>query len=212
MPPEAPRCRGYGPTVAAAAGGLHGAPRERVFAARDPAAARPCLHDRRDRPRRRRRPAGDRRPQRADRPLHAGRPDGRQCRRGNDGNIWPGRTAAAGEPVRGGPRPPASIPHVASRTPPCRCRRRRRRAPARPCRQLAAAPRRRSNRPRAGQTGRRRGSRAPRSSRPSRPRRRFCRRRRCRRCRGWSEGLSGAACETGGHSRCCRSCLGIDAG
>ena len=109
------RCRRKRPVLrpasAAGAGSLHGAARQRVFAARRPATARPVLHHRRARSRRRRGASGDRRPRWPDRALRAGLS---RCRRG--GGLWPGGSAA-GQRGRGPPRPPASVPHVASRTP-----------------------------------------------------------------------------------------------
>ena len=110
--------------------------------------------------------------------------------------------------VRGGPRPPASIPQgcqphasvpIPKAAPPHADSRRRSPQPAaepaqpsqaaQPCR--AAEPpsnrrRRRPNRPRRKQPRR---PRHPRRSKQSPPRHRSSRRRKCRRCRGWSKAL-----------------------
>ena len=192
MPPEAPgRLR---PALAAGAGGLHGRPRERVFAARNSAAARLFLHHRGDRPWRRRRTAGDRCPRRTDRPLRAGL---------SGGPITIGPAAAYGpralppvNQVRGVPRPPASVPHVASRTPsvplpramppragepPVAAKPDAEPAPQSMAMQAKPAEAKPAERVKISAKYRTRADRAP------NPRRRSSRPRRCRRCRGWSE-------------------------
>ena len=178
--------------LAAAGGGLHGGARQRVFAARNSAAARPRLHDFGDRSRRRRRAAGDRCPHRADHPLHAGIPDGRNFN--EDLTVTYGLAAPPPmSAVRGAPRPPGSIPHVASRTgagaesePACRKTRARSRQSNRRRCSRSRPMRNRSRRPRL-----------PPSARPGPPRRRSSRRRKCQRYRGWSE----LHCESAGSSQ-----------
>ena len=114
--------------IAAAARGLHGAARERIFAARYSGAARLRLHDFGDRSRRRRRAAGDRRPHRADPALPAGQPDGRQFRRRADDHLV--RPVGRRPPMSGASRA-RRAPHRRSQAvrPGCRFRSR---APAKP--------------------------------------------------------------------------------
>ena len=109
------------------------------------------------------------------------------CRIGRhfDGDLaatYGPRRPAAADPVRGAPRPPASVPHVASRTVPVpKPSPLRRQA----CRPAGASSRRRCSR---SQPTRKQPSRRPQataqSSRPSPLRRPFSRPRKCRRCRG----------------------------
>jgi hypothetical protein len=88
--------------------------------------------------------------------------------------------------VRGPPRPPLSIPRLASRTPYVP----KPGAPRRSIPPRNSNPRRRSN-PRRCRRNRRRQPRNPQHplSRPSPPRRRSGRRRKCPRCRTWSDAL-----------------------
>ena len=139
------------------------------------------LHRRGDRPGRRGRPRGDRRPQRADRPLHPGRRP-----------ISPRRCGAAPAPhfreVGPAPRPPLSVPRVASRS-----------AHPAVAEAGAAAAGRRTRQAGRGPTGARAGSGPAIDAAAPARRRRSARgrsqaragdradRSRCRRCRGWSE-------------------------
>jgi hypothetical protein len=102
------------PEPVAAGRGLHRAARERLPAARRPAAARLRLHDLGDRPGRRRRPAGDRRPRRAHRPLYPGLSARRQLRGGDERDLRPGRPDAAADPGEGAT---AAAPDSACRKP-----------------------------------------------------------------------------------------------
>ena len=152
VPPAPPPAYNYGARLRAAAGpdaaagGLCGVARQRFFAARRAASARLRLHRRGDRSERRGRPPRDRRPQRADHPLRARLWSGLWSGLGT--GRWSGLGPWSGSPydesfnavpvpgygpqgalppptvIRGVPRPPASVPHVASRA--CRCLRRNR--------------------------------------------------------------------------------------
>ena len=167
------------PEPAAVDGSLRRAARQRIFAARHPAAARLRLHDRGDRPRRRGRPAGDRRAQRPDPPLRAGLPgwaamsttqltvtlwSAARCRRPGVGRAAAAKPRAAGrqpprsdaeaEPARAAESPPAPPRAGAEATPPAAP------APPQPVQQPAAAPAETGCRPDAARAAVTTGSRS----------------------------------------------------
>ena len=128
MPPEAAARRYDGPRSAAGAGGLHGV-RENGFSPLGIPQQRGFFYTIAviDRGGEDGRLVIDARDGRIVRFVPAYR-IGRQFRRGLPAAYGPAGRCRRCDAVQGAPRPPASVPHVASRTPRCRCRRRCRRA------------------------------------------------------------------------------------